>query len=98
MAKPESMRVEVAYAELKRQFLREVELPFGATVADALVASGVEVECALNLGDLRIGIWSKPVDRSSVVVDGDRVELYRPLKIDPKEARRKRARQKPRKQ
>ncbi|HET9032727.1 MAG TPA: RnfH family protein [Dokdonella sp.] len=94
MSKPERVRVEVAYAELQRQFLRALEMPAGATVADALTASGVEHECAIKLDELRTGIWSKPVDRSRVVGDGDRIELYRPLKINPMEARRKRAKQK----
>lgn len=92
MSKPEMVRVEVAYAALQRQFLRAIELPVGATVIDALRASGVEAECAIRLADLRIGIWSKAVDPSTVVGEGDRIEIYRPLKIDPMDARRKRAR------
>lgn len=94
MNKPEFLRVEVAYIALDRQFLREIHLPPGSTVADALLASKVEEECAINLDALRVGIWSKAVDRSAMLADGDRVEIYRPLKIDPKEARRARAKQK----
>ena len=93
MSKPDVVRVEVAYAEPGQQFLREVELPVGATVADALAASRVESECAINLDALRVGVWSKAVDRSTIVGDGDRVEVYRPLQIDPMEARRNRAKQ-----
>lgn len=94
MNKPEFLRVEVAYIALDRQFLREIHLPPGSTVADALLASKVEEECAINLDALRVGIWSKAVDRSAMLADGDRVEIYRPLKIDPKDARRARAKQK----
>ncbi|MEP6882789.1 MAG: RnfH family protein [Dokdonella sp.] len=87
----EMIRVEVAYAEPHRQFLRLVELGQGATVADAIRASNIEQEFAINLGDLRVGIWSKAVDSVAIVSDGDRVEIYRPLKISPMDARRKRA-------
>ncbi len=83
--------MEVAYAEPERQFLRRVELPAGATVADALRASGVEAELAVDAGQLDVGVWSRPVRRDRALQDGERVELYRPLRIDPKEARRRRA-------
>jgi uncharacterized protein len=89
------LRIEIAYAEAQRQFLRRIELPEGATVADAIRASEVTRECNLELAGLRIGIWSRLVDLSAVLANGDRVELYRPLKIDPKEARRRRAVRRP---
>lgn len=88
------IRVEVAYAELDRQFLRVVELDQGATVADAISVSGVEDDFRIDVSSLDFGIWSKPVALEAEVSAGDRVEIYRPLKIDPKEARRKRARNK----
>ncbi len=83
--------VEVAWAEPGRQFLRRVELPSGATVGDAIRASGVERECGIDVTGLAAGIWSKPVARDALVSEGDRVEIYRPLLIDPKQARRLRA-------
>jgi uncharacterized protein len=91
VSKPEKLRIEVAYAEVQRQFLRAIELPAGATVADAIRVSEVESECHIDATGLRLGVWSKPTDPACVLSDGDRVELYRPLKIDPKEARRRRA-------
>lgn len=87
--------VEVAYAEPQRQFLRRVELRSGAKVADAIAASGVERELDIDSTGLAVGIWSKAIDRDAVLADGDRVELYRPLQIDPKEARRRRAERAP---
>lgn len=87
--------VEVAYAEPRRQFLQRVELRSGATVADAIRASGVERECAIDAESLAVGVWSKTVDRGTLLRDGDRVELYRPLQVDPKEARRRRAERAP---
>ncbi|NCT66353.1 MAG: RnfH family protein [Rhodanobacteraceae bacterium] len=83
--------LEVAYAEPDRQFLRRLELAEGATVADAIAASGLQREFALDTDALAVGIWSKAVARDARLHEGDRVELYRPLKIDPKEARRRRA-------
>jgi putative ubiquitin-RnfH superfamily antitoxin RatB of RatAB toxin-antitoxin module len=85
------MSVEVAYAEPGRQFLRRLDLAAGATVADAITASGLEREFAIDARVLSAGVWSKPVARDAVLADGDRVELYRPLKADPKETRRQRA-------
>jgi putative ubiquitin-RnfH superfamily antitoxin RatB of RatAB toxin-antitoxin module len=88
---PARIRVEVAWAEPRRQFLRRVELPAGATLADALSASGIEAECGIDASVLDTGIWSSPASRDAPLHDGDRVELYRPLRVDPREARRRRA-------
>lgn len=85
------LRVEVVWALPEAQFLRAVELPAGSTVRDAITASGVERECAIDAQTLQVGIWSKRVGFDTPVAAGDRIELYRPLKIDPKQARRLRA-------
>lgn len=87
-----SIAVEVALALPQRQWLRRVHLPEGATVADAVRESGVLEEAGLAGESLRTGIWSRPVAADAVLGDGDRVELYRPLQVDPKQARRLRAR------
>lgn len=62
---------------------RSLNLPAGATVRDALAASGFEGHA--------VGIFGKRVDLEQRLADGDRVEIYRPLAMDPKEARRQRA-------
>ncbi len=87
----ETLNIEVAYAEPKRQFLRRITLASGATVADAIAASGLEAEFAIDASNLAVGVWSKVVARDTPINDGDRVEVYRPLTADPKEARRRRA-------
>jgi len=87
----ERIHVEVAYAEPQRQFLRRVELGEGATVADAIGASEIEREAGIDAAGMALGIWSKPARASTMLHDGDRVEIYRPLKADPKESRRRRA-------
>lgn len=87
----ETIEVEVAYAEPERQFLCRVTLAAGATVADAIAASRVEAAFAIDASLLTTGIWSRIVARDVPLKDGDRVELYRPLAADPKDARRRRA-------
>ena len=94
MAEDESratIAVEVAYAEPGRQFLRRIQLRADASVADAIAASGVAAQFAIDVGTLVAGVWSKEVQRDTRLCDGDRVELYRPLKADPKDLRRRRA-------
>lgn len=95
MSAPDLLRVEVAYAEPERQFLRSLELTRGSTVADAIAASNVALEFEIDAQVFSVSIWSKAVDRLTAVQEGDRVELLRPLKIDPKDARRNRAKAKP---
>ena len=85
------IHVEVAYAGPQRQFLCRVELVAGASVADAIAASGIEHEAGIDASLMDVGIWSKPTRPATPLRDGDRVELYRPLKADPKESRRQRA-------
>ncbi|WP_440221612.1 RnfH family protein [Dokdonella sp. MW10] len=87
----ETIRVEVAYAEPQRQFLRALEVPAGTTLEQAIGASGLADAFGIDVDTLEAGIWSKRRDRGTVLGDGDRVELYRPLVVDPKEARRRRA-------
>ncbi|MCK9538553.1 RnfH family protein [Dokdonella sp.] len=87
----EKIEIEVAYAEPGRQVLRRIALARGATVADAIEASGIVSGLGLDAGALTVGIWSRPARHDTLLEAGDRVELYRPLKVDPKEARRRRA-------
>lgn len=90
-----TVRVEVAYSPAQRTVdLREVELPAGATVADAIAASGLcERHAALAAGLPPCGVWGRVCRPDRPLADGDRVELYRPLTLDPKEARRQRVRE-----
>ena len=87
-----NINVEVIYALPTQQPLLRVQLVEGATVEDAIRASGVldafpEIDLAKN----KIGIFSKLVKLDEKLRDKDRVEIYRPLIADPKEVRRKRA-------
>jgi uncharacterized protein len=85
-------RVEVVYATPERQMLYALDVEAGATVGDAIERSGVlaafpEIDLARN----RVGIFGRLAALSTPLRDDDRVEILRPLRADPKEARRKRA-------
>lgn len=83
---------EVCYAGPQGQFMLRVLLPVGATVADAIDASGIRERVAgLTIDDDHVGIFSRPVKLSTPLRGGDRVEIYRPLIVDPRQARRERA-------
>lgn len=88
--KASRVTVEVVFAGPGRQILRRVRLPAGSTVEDALAASGLAEELG-NLGVGPVGIYGKAVPARTIVRDGDRVEIYRPLRGDPKDLRRARA-------
>lgn len=90
------MRVEVAYARPDVQVILVVELADGATANDAIAASGIlsrfpEIDLTQN----KIGVFSQLCGLDQPLRPGDRVEIYRPLPVDPKEARRQRAGQNP---
>lgn len=86
------LMVEVVYAGSERQRLVSVSVPAGARVAEAIAASGVLQEFPeIDLTANRVGIFGQLTRLDEVLRDGDRVEIYRPLIADPKEARRKRA-------
>lgn len=83
------IRVEVVYASAARQRLIAVTLERDATVADAISESSIANQFpSENLDELQVGVWGHPVGRDYVLSDGDRVEIYRMLEIDPREARR----------
>jgi len=74
-------------------FEMTLTLPAPATALDAIRASGLfERHPELGLGEPLIGIWGRACALEAVLADGDRVEIYRPLTMDPNEARRLRAR------
>jgi hypothetical protein len=86
------MRVEVVQALSGAQHCVALDVPDGATVADAIVASGLD---AAGIDDEHVGIWNRRVTLATVLREADRVELYRSLVADPKLARRVRAERHP---
>lgn len=90
----DTIRVEVAYALPDRQWVIPVQVKRGATMFDAAVQSGIagKVE-GLDLEQAPMGVFGKAErkPRERVLEEGERVEIYRPLIADPKDARKKRA-------
>jgi len=86
------MEVEVVYALPQVQRLVRVALAPGSSVADAVTASGLPREFpAIDPAAGPFGIFGEPCPPDRILRPGDRVEIYRPLEVDPKEARRLRA-------
>ncbi len=87
------LRVEIAWAAPGQHVLREIRVPEGSTAFDVLWCSGIVQEIGLDPAALSLGIFGKPIvnPRRQLLCEGDRLEIYRPLTADPKEARRKRA-------
>jgi uncharacterized protein len=87
-----SITVTVAFAAAYEQVVVEVTLRNGSTIGDAIARSDI---CArfpeIDPAAAKAGIWGKARDLKYELRDGDRVEIYRLLKADPKEARRARA-------
>lgn len=81
------VEVDVVHALPGRAMVQRVALEAGATVADAIAAAG----CEALLTQAGVGVWGRRVSPDCVVQHGDRVEIYRALEADPKEARRRRA-------
>lgn len=86
--------VEVAYALPAQQIILAVQVDEGATIEQAVSASGLlEKFPEINLTANKVGVYGKLSKLDTVLRDRDRVEIYRPLIADPKEVRRQRAEQ-----
>ncbi len=86
------MNIEVCYALPDKQIIVPIKLGAGATVAMAIATSNILLKFPqIDLARNRVGIFGKLAKLDSVLREGDRVEIYRPLIADPKDARRKRA-------
>ena len=83
---------EVAYALKDKQVILRVEAEQELTAMEAIKTSGIlDSFPELDEGNLKLGIFGKVTKPDAVLQQGDRVEIYRPLIADPKEARKKRA-------
>lgn len=89
----EAIEVEVAYALPDRQALLRISVPAGTTALEAARRSGLEAQFSelVISEESRLGIFGQIVSPAQALHDGDRVEIYRPLKADPKEVRKARA-------
>jgi uncharacterized protein len=94
MVPADTLQVSVAYSP-RAGVVDEVvlDLPRGATLIDAVRASGLlDRHAGIDLAQARLGIWGRAQEPHTLLRERDRVELYRPLTVDPKEARRLRYR------
>lgn len=92
-----SMRIQICYATPNIQVLRELSVPAGTLLHDAIKRSGLLEEMReIDLSRWRVGIFGKLKTLDTVLRDRDRIEIYRPLIADPMESRRKRANKKAR--
>jgi putative ubiquitin-RnfH superfamily antitoxin RatB of RatAB toxin-antitoxin module len=94
MAEAPSIEVTVSYSPAPRE-VREwrLTLPAGATVSQALRASGVGTFVPdIERGQLSVGVWGRVAPLDHILRERDRIEIYRPLRVDPKLARRERFR------
>lgn len=81
--------VEIVFALPDRQSLLGLQLQQGATVADAIAASNIkDIYPDYDVENMSVGIWGREVTLTQQLQNSDRVEIYRPLALDPREARR----------
>jgi len=87
------IEVEVAYALPQTQSVVILKVPVGTTVREAIARSGIAAQAAEGDWDaVAVGVFGRRVPLTTVLHEHDRIEIYRPLIADPKQARRKRAR------
>ena len=95
MVEPVKHSITVCYALPDARFLVQLDVAADTTIAQAIAASGVlarfpEIDLTRN----KLGLFGKLKPADTVLRDGDRIEIYRPLQADPMESRRRRARHK----
>ena len=89
----DGIHVQVCYAKPESQILMDLVVKVGTTIEQAVLQSGIlEHAPDISLSQNKVGIFGKIKPLDTLLREHDRVEIYRPLAIDPKEARRLRAR------
>lgn len=85
------IRVEVAYATPSKQDIIALQVEIGSTIGSVIQRSGIlHIFPEIDLVQQKVGVFGKVRELTDLVGDGDRIEIYRALLIDPMEARRKR--------
>ncbi len=84
------MNVGVCYAESDRQLWMRLEVPDSSTIEETINLSGLlKLYPEINLASQKVGIFGKITPLDSVVKDGDRVEIYRQITVDPQTVQRR---------
>ena len=92
MAEPGFIDIEVAYAAPDEQVIVPLTVPAGSDAVEAVRRSGLSDRFPdIDADNLSVGVFGVHVSPRAPLSQGDRLEIYRPLQVDPKEARRKRA-------
>lgn len=90
------INIKVAYATPKKQIEIPLLIEESCTIAMAIRRSGILIQFPeIDLANISVGIYSKKAKLDDILFNGDRVEIYRPLLIDPKQARMLRAKKNP---
>jgi len=85
----ENVTVEIVFATVNRQELLEIEVPSGSTVGQVVRRSGIDkLFPDYEFEHCTLGVWGNVVQADHRVDEGDRIEIYRALNIDPRETRR----------
>lgn len=88
----EMINIEVVYGLPHKQVLLSLSVPMGTTIEDGITLSGIIKHFPeIKVNEATVGIFSKPEKLETVLNQGDRIEIYRPLTADPKEMRKLRA-------
>ena len=89
---PDEILVEIAYALPEEQVIISIKVPTIFNVQQAIEKSGIQKKFSnIDLSKNKVGIFGKQTTLDHLLKDRDRIEIYRPLILDPKEMRRKRA-------
>jgi len=87
----QNLEIEIVYAQAEEQIIVRTRVAAGTTVEDAVVRSGILSRLPSGVGPV-YGIFGRRVASDHRLLDGDRIEIYRPLHADPRAARRARTR------
>lgn len=89
MAAPGSINIEVVFGLPDRQKLIPLTVNSAITVEEAILKSGIAEDFPeQDISSCKVGIWGRVVQANQTLRDGDRIEIYRSLTIDPRDARR----------
>ena len=92
----DQIHIEIVYAQEQQAIVKALPMAQGSRLGDALAAAGGAAEFyGVDLANAPVGIFGRLARKDQELKDGDRIEIYRPLKIEPKAARRARSRTAP---
>ncbi|XBC43027.1 MAG: RnfH family protein [Buchnera aphidicola (Kaburagia rhusicola ensigallis)] len=83
------IKIKIVYALKHKQFIKEMKLKNKISIKEAILTSNIFDKKVVDITKNNIGIYGNIVNLKDLVKNGDRIEIYRPLLIDPKELRRK---------